>query len=106
MHDKTQIMQQLKAWASEADRGSVVKTEPSQQQFDAPSYAIFDGCLFHLKKMAKSEQTVRLTNFVCEITDEITKLDDNKMILLKEIDELTKKYPKTYELILTKDKDQ
>ncbi len=37
---------------------------------------------------------------------EITKLDDNKMILLKEIDELTKKYPKTYELTLTKDKDQ
>ena len=37
---------------------------------------------------------------------EITKLDDNKMILLKEIDELTKKYPKTYELKLTKDKDQ
>lgn len=75
MHDKTQIMQQLKAWANEANRGSVVKTEPSQQQFDAPSYAIFDGCLFYLKKMAKSEQTVRLTNFVCAITDEITKLD-------------------------------
>ena len=75
MVENNKILEQLQQWVIEANIAAEKASRQTVLEDKSSSYAIFDGCYYLVKQTAKSDQQIRLCNFIAEIVSEVTKHD-------------------------------
>lgn len=75
MSDNNQILADIKRMVDTAKAKSASQLSEPPKTDIAANYAVFDGNLYFLKKTAKSEQTILVSNFMAEIVEVISKFD-------------------------------
>jgi len=75
MVENNNILEQLQQWVIEANIAAEKASRQTILEDKSSSYAVFDGCYYLVKQTAKSDQQIRLCNFIAEIVSEVTKHD-------------------------------